>query len=624
MGNTISGQGGTTIYFRQVAPDSFQFSQNNITWTTIYFPLFVSNITPNDGNLKVIFVGNITFTNASYFFICNSNNIQFGSETLNNDGNMTEITIDVDNYNGLVDSNGYSNISIYNIFVNGSGHFLNSYSGWIGQSYFGSEGSDNYIINCRSAGDISASSGGIVGSSASAVTIIGCSSSGEIFGSNAGGIVGETCGNINYVVNVSQCHSIGNISGDGAGGIVGGNCYNANITNCYTLGAINADFSAGGIIGQNAGLGQTGCNVSACFSYGVIDEPNGGIVGKIDSPSSNHITCTVTNCYTTGDMVGNITNGGGIISKVNTDASGNWNVIVSNCYTTGLNTSGKGFIVGGKNTVNGTDTKTNGTIFWTNNYSEAFQNTSGWSNVHANIVLTGTPTPTIGTTWSSINPIYPYFLTNMGYTPYSRSNIASNTLAKNATYNLYSGNFQTPPALVSDLGYVILGITAGDSRSYDTFSINSITGVISASYATNPGTYIVYVLNGGYDYSYYNISTYIITTMSSYEGSHIGLVSLYKVVDDVINRTTLTIEWSSLAGSVVYLVEVYSDYNNGNYNQLISSKDISGVDQDNVTQYSYDVVFDTSDPELLGLRSVVVTGINNSDVRSLSRIVHHQ
>lgn len=112
--------------------------------------------------------------------------------------------------------------------------------------------------------------------------------------------------------------------------------------------------------------------------------------------------------------------------------------------------------------------------------------------------------------------------------------------------------------------------------------------------------------------------------MSSYEGSHIGLVSLYKVVDDVINRTTLTIEWSSLAGSVVYLVEVYSDYNNGNYNQLISSKDISGVDQDNVTQYSYDVVFDTSDPELLGLRSVVVTGINNSDVRSLSRIVHHQ
>ena len=188
MGNTISGQGGTTIYFRQVAPDSFQFSQNNITWTTIYFPLFVSNITPNDGNLKVIFVGNITFTNASYFFICNSNNIQFGSETLNNDGNMTEITIDVDNYNGLVDSNGYSNISIYNIFVNGSGHFLNSYSGWIGQSYFGSEGSDNYIINCRSAGDISASSGGIVGSSASAVTIIGCSSSGEIFGSNAGGI----------------------------------------------------------------------------------------------------------------------------------------------------------------------------------------------------------------------------------------------------------------------------------------------------------------------------------------------------------------------------------------------------------------------------------------------------
>ena len=159
------------------------------------FPTSICNI---DDKLIVCFMSDLTMSNINNYFICMSNNITF-------DGNNTNyiVTIsEIENYNGLIKSNGYSNIIVKNITMKSinNSSLLNG-SGWICQSNFGSNATllfdnnesgsnatllfDNNgsgsnttllfdgpnkkstgceIINCSSDGEISNYSGGIVGS----------------------------------------------------------------------------------------------------------------------------------------------------------------------------------------------------------------------------------------------------------------------------------------------------------------------------------------------------------------------------------------------------------------------------------------------------------------------------
>ena len=184
-----------TIYFRQIG-FSVQYKINTDgTYLGISLPVTITNTNTNTSfPLKVLFETDMTFYTIIWYFTCGSDNIQFGSISLNSDGTRPTITIDgVSNYPGLIENNN-SNISIYNLIVNSNGSTLVSGGGWIGQEYFARNSTGNLIVNCSTNGDISTSGGGIVGAfsaqNASSLTIRACTSSGDI-DTNGGGIAGS-------------------------------------------------------------------------------------------------------------------------------------------------------------------------------------------------------------------------------------------------------------------------------------------------------------------------------------------------------------------------------------------------------------------------------------------------
>ena len=107
--------------------------------------------------LKVLFRTGITIDSTSKYFVCGSDNIQFGSTSLNNDGSRPVITVNVLNWDGLImngtgtgpGENGRNNIYIYNLYIDGNGYSLQIGAGWLGKSYFGNRATNNFIVNCK-------------------------------------------------------------------------------------------------------------------------------------------------------------------------------------------------------------------------------------------------------------------------------------------------------------------------------------------------------------------------------------------------------------------------------------------------------------------------------------------
>lgn len=371
-------------------------ASTNINQTFVDSMLWPITVTGGTSSniITLTFTENITLNHINQYFICNSNYIQFGSTSLNPDGSRPTITITTSNYNGLIvngssGSNGYNNISIYNLFINGSSSNQGAGIGWFGQQYFGKGANNNYIINCASSGDIGMSGGfgggGILGDYAQNVTLIGCSSLGTIY-RNAGGIVGRFAGQSGNEVSCISCRSTGNIAsnnnGNGAGGIVGSNSVKVVIKNCYSEGAING-INSGGIIGSNAG--SNSALIQNCYSNDVINGANsGGICGSLASNRN----VTINNCYSLGSINGSNKAGGicGLVTTSSTTSSTTTSgiITISNCYTVGSTTGGAGFITG------------NSSIIPSTCFSEAGSpgGSSGvWSNIHANACLTGTQIP---------------------------------------------------------------------------------------------------------------------------------------------------------------------------------------------------------------------------------------
>ena len=205
---TISADGETeTIYFRYNS-DTFinEYSIDQSSWNTLSLPAFINNTNPNPEThiLKCIFTTDLHIGSGYYgnysCFLCGTNGLQFGSTSLDANGNRPKIMIeDIPDYYGLIQSAEKNNIYIFNLEVYSVGtSSLTLNAGWIGQTYFAVRGMNNYIVNCSSNGDITEQGGGIVGSNAAEGTgtpnsaslyIIGCSSSGAIK-EMSGGIVG--------------------------------------------------------------------------------------------------------------------------------------------------------------------------------------------------------------------------------------------------------------------------------------------------------------------------------------------------------------------------------------------------------------------------------------------------
>jgi|688.fasta_scaffold50313_5 hypothetical protein len=473
----ITADGATdTIYIRSSTTNTYEYRINNGTWSNGFLPVAISNSNPNPANniLKIIFTTDITLSNSFDYFLCSSDGIQFGSTSLNINGTRPTINIDgVSDYPGLINNNfnsgnGYNNIYVFNlkvIAINGA-TLANDGNGpaWIGQSYFGKGASNNYIVNCSSTGPIINDGGGIVGGycgsqSGATLYIIGCSSSGDL-GTYSGGIVGFNAGENGGQVTCEKCWSTGSI-GTNAGGIygeyAGTNGGVVSAINCYSQGAI--DEYGGGIYGQFAGNGTSSqAQAINCYSQGIIGNNAGGIYGQF---AGNGGATPATNCYSSGTIA---TSGNGIYGSNAQDDN------PVNCYAANGN----------------------------------------WNNTTANSFLTGVPNPVIGGTWVYTGTNQPYELVNMGYTPYSITNITSQQPSLINTYSLSINSSETTTsAIISGQSYTILQKSGGDSSSYGSISINSNTGVISTTSETNSGNYILYIRNtGSYNITTFNLSVF--------------------------------------------------------------------------------------------------------------------
>lgn len=139
-------------------------------------------------------------------------------------------------------------------------------------------------------------------------------------------------------VKLENLHSTGGIGNEYAGGIVGnsaGYLSKCTITNCSSTGAIS--LGSGGIAG-NAAAYQGEIYIDKCYSTGTIARYAGGICGRAAGHSGPTSTSyiEITNCYATGDFVGNEAGGiCGSIAGYTADSTNKTTCIIDSCYYTG-------------------------------------------------------------------------------------------------------------------------------------------------------------------------------------------------------------------------------------------------------------------------------------------------
>jgi len=142
--SSITGSG--TLSLRDNG-GTVEYNLNNTSWSAVSaWPIIIVNDGIN--TLKVLFTTDITLTTSSQYFICGSDSIQFGDTVLNADGSRPIIAINgVGSYPGLIQNgtdvtNGYTNISIYNLNIVSLTSSLLNNGGWIGQTRFANGATD--------------------------------------------------------------------------------------------------------------------------------------------------------------------------------------------------------------------------------------------------------------------------------------------------------------------------------------------------------------------------------------------------------------------------------------------------------------------------------------------------
>jgi hypothetical protein len=516
---TIALPGGTTVYIRQTAVgQQLDYSVDMNSWYEIYWTCSIVNTDISLGLLNIEFVTDITLDSSGVggqygYFICGSENIQFGSRTLKLDGTRPIITIDgITEYPGLIQNgnsgvSGYNTIYITNLEVRATnGATLVNSGGWVAQAYFGkgTTASSAILLNCHSTGDTGVGCGGIVGQYAGPVKCVSCSSAGVI-GQTGGGIIGANSPSTAGALSCESCWSTGFIGAYG-GGITGQSTGAATIANCYSTGTMNQN--AGGISGRYSGGNHY---ISDCYSRGAIGDWGGGIIGSECGWAS------ITNCYSVGVIP---YNAGGILGNLQ---GNNTDKIVSNCYVTGTtNHPQYGYIIPGYSNLTGNIGVVDGTVYLTNNAA-----TTGWANTTANTTLTGTPASAaapIGAKWVYAGANTPYEIYAMGYTPYARTVVAGTppAMVRSFATSVVSGDAQTAaPGLITggSRAYALYRLADGVPASYGGIAINVVSGIIATSRATTPGVYTLTIRNTGS----YHFTTVTLTVLPRHPYSMFGL-----------------------------------------------------------------------------------------------------
>jgi hypothetical protein len=502
-------------------------------------PMTIVN-TDTSTPLNVIFVGDFTFDSLNDYIVAGSDNIRFGSQTLDSNGNPTTITIShVTNYPGFITASGYSNIVIQNIFINSDSSTIAQSGGW-----FLRNGSENVtVLNSGSNGPININGGGIVGRNASNVTVSGGYSTGVIAG-DGGGIVGGNAEN----VTVSDSRSSGTLKIN-AGGIFGnGACSNTTgslctVTNSYSTGAIGgslaSQYNAGGIFGANACLGSTGstCSVTNSYSTGDIYGDNSGANGGIFG--ANAFASSVTNSHSTGGIgqgSGGIFQSGDSLSAENSYSTGNigmyaggifgdgvtnstatntysWGQIAENAggifganvsgslatnsYSIGIYPAGGGGMFGASSV---SDTASNCYIFGSDIFGDSptgqtisncfTEDSLTWNDVDANSALIGSA----GWTSTAPNTPFEFATTTISFnTPYSAVSVNDDGSLNNIFSQTVEKGGSTVSALSGYTTFSIVSESGGSSSSYADITIDPTTGVISTTDGVAGGTYDIVV-----------------------------------------------------------------------------------------------------------------------------------
>jgi hypothetical protein len=473
---------GTTLYLKQTAVSTFQYSTNNSTWLSTSFP-----ITLGTADATLTFVTDLSFTTvnlATHYFVLGQN-----GQTI--DGNYKTVTISSTNngFRGLVRNSAKSNTTLKNIKVNVTGTSkLVCYAatssnnnttsekkgtGWIAQNDYGFGATNNSITNCR----VDSPYGTGDGQNGSNYTTIWYNSAGTLQSttntgySRGGMIVGDGA-----TVNIDKCIAFSSNGGTDGGGIIGADASGCIVTNCYS--DIEVGHQAGGIIGPRAKW----CTIQLCYSYARINSNGGG--GIVGYSSTN---TTVTKCYTTTFPSGNKTSVSQSIGGICGNSCSS--ITVSNCYS---NTAGSSL---GRYNAGIVAYSGSPTMVITNCYSTGTYNTSSAFNYP--IAQQGTITNCYGAngTWVDATA-NSSLITNTGiWTDVSLNSTSVPWTLSDFSYNFYgssSGTNVTTQSVssltdfyyVATYTYSIISISVNSGTAVATYSgisINSSTGALSFS-----------------------------------------------------------------------------------------------------------------------------------------------
>jgi hypothetical protein len=604
---TLDSSGNNIIAYSIDGGVNYTNINNSTQW-----PVTIQNA--GSTTVTVTFVNNL---------ILNSENDQFfimGNDNITVNGDNHTVTIDgISNYPGLIQngtssSDGKNNITIEYIGVlTSNGSTLVEEGGWVCQSFFSTNATNNNVNNCYSTGSIENNSGGILGYIAGAgyqssvtISVLNCYSMGTI-GFGCGGIFGSLAGlTSSGTINISNCYSMGTI-GKAAGGIFGRSAGilssgTINISNCYSTG--NMVDSGGGIFGDGAGYeSSVKINVSNCYSTGTIGQTAGGIFGiqAGDGLFQSFLgRISVSNCYSTG-TIGQ--NAGGIFGSQTGLTRFSGSIIVSNCYTTGsILDATSGGIFGSDSNSNCRVTNSVCNIRYSNNTtinnnasnSTANVTNLSWEDSTANSILISTGTE--GSIWTDIDinsTTTPYLLSAFNgqiYNPPTASTSLTNYTTNNGTYStsyklISVNNILSSDYSINNLGaitfqnleknneyeaLVLSYLTTTDNQYYDyninTFTLNVGTEVMIT---VQPSSQTVYV-GSSVSFEVRASGTDPITYDWYHEGFSLG-----------VHTNTYTIDSVENSDEGVYYVIVSNDYGSETSNNATltvkSSIPIKGV-----------------------------------------------
>ena len=186
------------------------------------------------------------------------------------------------------------------------------------------------VIGCFATGDVEAKgvyAGGLIGQMQNA-EVDGCYATGHVQSAYTSyACVAGLIGQIEDASSVKNSYSTGNVDavGSGPGGLIGNILNGGTVVKCYATGNVNT--AGKHYVGGLVGIVDKGATIDRCYATGNVgdDKANrrGGLVGNVSSG-----TAAISNCYSTGSVVGASYNGG-FIGGIEKNAT----VTVRNSYT---------------------------------------------------------------------------------------------------------------------------------------------------------------------------------------------------------------------------------------------------------------------------------------------------